>query len=210
MLITALPITEQKLLVVELRASLHASSVAGQQVVTANITCVSVQTWLKLVLYFWTACWALWLIFLANLIVPCVRSASLRIVHYKPLSFQMILPSPETLMSERVCSFFHQHLSLPSTLGDTSFFTLWLGEEVEDLLYWSLWEILKGTSSHFCKKAEIYISHLIVKKEVSLANRSAAGWEQKAVVDLLALCGRIFFKVKIKTCLCLQDSDENV
>lgn len=61
-----------------------------------------------------------------------VMSASLRIVHYKPLSFQMI---PSLFWNSGVWARLFALLSafsLFSTLGGALFFTLWLDEEVED------------------------------------------------------------------------------
>lgn len=98
MLITVLPLTEQKLGFGPESESFCISfcgSAGYQQEITANVhICGGLVTAACLphsVLSVRIACWALWLIFLANLMKPSVRSASLRIVHCKPLSLQMIL-----------------------------------------------------------------------------------------------------------------------
>lgn len=63
--------------------------------------------------------------------------------------------------------------------------------------------IVKCSSSHFCNEAGINTGHLIVKEEVSLANRAAAGWEQKALLTL-QLCASASFKVEINACLSVR------
>lgn len=60
--------------------------------------------------------------------------------------------------------------------------------------------VVKRSSSHFCNQAGINIGRLIVKEEVSLANRAAAGGEQKALL-VFQLCAGASLKVKIKACL---------